>query len=111
MMRSDFETDALFRKEANRRLELLLAQLDEIDFDDFEPRYAEGSLNIQFDDGTTIMLSLQTPTHELWLSANYTAWHFVCVSGQWIERDSSESMLVVLNTILSNKMNESIQLV
>ena len=111
MSRSDFENDALFRKEANRMLEQLLIQLDEIDFDEFEPRYTEGALNIQFDDGSVVMLSLQTPTHELWLSANYTAWHFLCREGTWMERDTSEPMLTVLNTILSSKMNDSIELV
>jgi iron donor protein CyaY len=100
-----------FRKLAGFRLEELLLQLDEVDFEEFEPRHIAGTLNIQFDDGSVVMLSLQTPTHELWLSANYTAWHFLCVNGTWIERDTSESMLDVLNTILSEKMKLRVQLV
>tara|TARA_B100000683_G_C12163886_1_gene421280 strand:+ start:133 stop:468 length:336 start_codon:yes stop_codon:yes gene_type:complete len=111
MSRSDFTTDAIFRKNAEVLLERLLEQLDEIDYDDFEPRYASGSLNIQFDDGAVVMLSMQTPTHELWLSANYTAWHFLCVGGQWIERDTSESMLEILSSILSEKVQQQVQLV
>ena len=91
MSRSDFADDASFRKAADLCLEGLLIQLDDIDFEEFEPRHMAGTLNIQFDDGSVVMLSLQTPTHELWLSANYTAWHFLCVQEQWIERDTSES--------------------
>jgi iron donor protein CyaY len=111
MSRSDFLDDVSFRKLAGFRLEELLLQLDEVDFEEFEPRHIAGTLNIQFDDGSVVMLSLQTPTHELWLSANYTAWHFLCVNGTWIERDTSESMLDVLNTILSEKMKLRVQLV
>jgi len=111
MGRSDFSDDASFRKNAENYLAHLLLQLDEIEFDEFEPRHTPGSLNIQFDDGAVVMLSLQTPTHELWLSANYTAWHFLCVGGVWRERESNEAMLDVLNHILSEKMNESVELV
>ena len=111
MSRSDFVNDAIFRKEAEEKLEHLLQQLDEIDYDEFEPRYTAGSLNIQFDNGAVVMLSMQTPTHELWLSANYTAWHFLCVDGQWIERDTSESMLAVLSEIISEKVEQQVQLV
>ena len=111
MSRSDFANDAVFRKQAEEVLERLLHQLDEIDYDEFEPRYTSGSLNIQFDNGGVVMLSMQTPTHELWLSANYTAWHFLCVEGQWIERDTSESMLSVLSVIMSEKVQQQVQLV
>ena len=111
MKRSDFLHDADFRKNADALLEQLLNQLDEIDYDEFEPRHTAGSLNIQFDDGSVVMLSMQTPTHELWLSANYTAWHFLCVDGKWVERDTSELMLSVLNQILSEKVHQQVQLV
>ena len=48
MNHSDFTTDAIFRKSAEALLERLLSQLDEVDYDEFEPRYTSGSLNIQF---------------------------------------------------------------
>ena len=111
MSRSDFASDAIFRKEAEELLEHLLQQLDEIDYDEFEPRYTSGSLDIQFDNGSVVILSMQTSTHELWLSANYTAWHFLRVGGSWIERDTSKTMLSVLSEILSEKMQQQVQLV
>lgn len=111
MNRSDFGDDASFRKEADAVLENILLQLDEIDYDEFDPRHTAGSLNIQFDDGAVVMLSMQTPTHELWLSANYTAWHFLRIDNQWIERDTSESMLSILSEIISKKIQQQIQLV
>ena len=56
------------------------------------------------------MLSLQTPTHELWLSANLTAWHFRRSGGRWTERDTSEPMAVVLSRLFSEKLNSAVKL-
>ena len=110
-LKSDFKDDAQFRKVAEDRLLSLLQQVDELEFGDFDPRYTPGSLIIQFEDGAVFMLSMQTPTHELWLSANYTAWHFLCVKGVWQERDTQELMLSVLNALLSEKLEENVVLV
>ena len=110
-LRSDFKDDVQFRKAAEHKLLNLLNQIDELEFGDFDPRYTPGSLIIQFEDGAVFMLSMQTPTHELWLSANYTAWHFLCAEGVWKERDTQEQMLDVLNMLLSEKLEEKVILV
>jgi frataxin-like iron-binding protein CyaY len=47
--------------------------------------------------------------HELWLSANLTAWHFARHDGQWLERDSSEPMLDVLSTLFSDKLGMDVR--
>ena len=110
-LKSDFKEDVQFRKEAERSLMNLLEQIDDLEVGDFDPRYTPGSLIVQFEDDAVFMLSMQTPTHELWLSANYTAWHFLCVEGIWIERDTQERMLDVLNQLFSDKLQEKINLV
>ena len=108
---SDFADEAQFRKGAEAQLLNLLQQLDEVEFGDFDPRYTPGSLVVQFEDSSILMLSMQTPTHELWLSANYTAWHFVCTQGVWKERDTQEDMLGILSTLFTEKLEDSIVLV
>ena len=105
---SFFTDDASFRAAVQDVFDSLAEQVDEVDFDEFEPRQTAGGLGIYFDSGAVVLLSQQTPTHEIWLSANYTAWHFLCRHGEWIERDTSESMTAVLSTILSEKFQESI---
>ena len=109
--RSDFRDEAQFRKHAEEKLLNLLDQVDSIEEGEFDPRYTPGSLIIQFEDSSVFMLSMQTPTHELWLSANYTAWHFVCVNGSWEERDTCEKMLDILSKLLSEKLEDKIVLV
>ena len=109
--KSDFKDDVVFRKHAEQKLLHLLQQIDELEVGDFDPRYTPGSLIVQFEDGSVFMLSMQTPTHELWLSANYTAWHFLCVEGVWLERDTQDKMLDVLNQLFREKLKENIVLV
>ena len=106
----EFANDAQFRDGAFEALRVLLDQIDAIDAEDVDARLSEGSLVVSFDSGGTYMLSLQTPTHELWLSANLTAWHFLRSGGRWIERDTSEPMAVVLSRLFSEKLNSAVKL-
>ena len=101
---SEFATDAAFRRVVTALLEELLEQADDIDAD-IEPRLTSGNLSVTFEDGAVLMLSQQTPTHELWLSANYMAWHFRSVQGTWLERDSNEPMFAVLSRLMSDKLS------
>ena len=105
---SDFTNDASFRSAVQDVFNTIAEQVDDVDFDAFEPRLTAGGLGIHFDNGDVVLLSQQTPTHEIWLSANYTAWHFLRNDGEWVERDTNENMLTILGEILNDKFNEPI---
>ena len=105
---TDFDNDGVFRLAVQGVFSSLAEQADDVDYDEFEPRLTAGGLGFYFDDGSVVLLSQQTPTHEIWLSANYSAWHFLRREGVWVERDTSEAMLTILNTILSEKFEESV---
>ena len=107
---SEFENDSDFRLKVTEDLEELLDQIDEFEVDTFDVRATPGNLIITFDDGSVFMLSQQTPTHEIWLSANYKAWHFVCRQSVWLERDTKQPMLDILDQLLSEKLNVEIKL-
>ncbi len=103
-----FADDASFRRVVDGVMKDLLEQVDEIDFD-LDPRYTPGNLQVVFeDDGSTFVLSQQTPTHEIWLSANLTAWHFRRIDGVWVERDTAEPMLGILGGLFSEKVGEPV---
>ena len=110
MAHSPFQTDQAFRTTVEALLHDLMLQADEIDFDDLDVRLTPGNLQIIFEDsGSTFVLSQQTPTHELWLSANLTAWHFRCDDdGLWRERDSNDDMLALLSRLVSEKVGLSV---
>jgi iron donor protein CyaY len=106
---SEFPTDSAYRQSVGALLEGLMLQADEIDADDLDVRLTPGNLQIVFEDvGATFVLSQQTPTHELWLSANLTAWHFRCVDGTWVERDSGEDLLALLGRLVSEKVGGAV---
>lgn len=99
-----------FRGEVASALKSILAQLDEVDTDDMDARLSEGNLAVSFESGGTFVLSQQTPTRELWLSANLRAWHFRQVEGRWLERDSGEPMAELLSRLFSDKLRSRVQL-
>ncbi len=108
-MTNDFTDEMSFRKAVKTVLISLLDQVDEIDSDDHDPSMTDGNLKVVFEDGGTFILSQQPPTLEFWLSANFSAWHFIRSDGEWIERDTSEPMLKVLSTLFSDKLGMDIQ--
>lgn len=103
--KSNFLDDSSFRSAADGILEKLWVQVDELDMDEAEPTRTPGTFSIQFEDGNIFMLSLQTPIHEIWLSANYTAWHFLCESNLWKERDTGIPLTDVMSELLSEKLS------
>lgn len=108
-MNSEFPDDALFRSSVSDVLRALLDQIDDIDSEEHDPMIADGNLKVVFESGGTFVLSQQTPMHEIWLSANLTAWHFSRQDGEWKERDSSTPMLDVLSTLFSDKLGMDIR--
>ncbi len=108
-MQSEFSDDSAFRSAVAEVLRSLLEQVDDIDSEEHDPMLSDGNLKIVFESGGTFVLSQQTPLHELWLSANLTAWHFRSEDGQWLERDSNAPMLDVLSTLFTDKLGMNIR--
>jgi iron donor protein CyaY len=118
--RSAFSDDASFRlgvqelyEQLLEQLEMLLEELDpqqKREDEPFEPLPSSGSLTINFEDGSVFMLSQQTPTHEIWLSANYTAWHFLKENNKWVERDTLSLMDQVLSNLFSEKLGLEVEI-
>ena len=107
---SDFSGDPQFQQAVRDVLDSLVDQLDELDVGAFEVGSAPGSVTVEYEDGSVLMLSQQTPRHEIWLSADYRAWHFLRKEGRWVERDTGESMTALLSSLLSEKLGESVAL-
>jgi len=108
-MSAEFSDDASFRSSVAEVLRSLLDQIDDIESDAHDPMISDGNLKILFEGGETFVLSQQTPMHEIWLSANLTAWHFRRDNGLWRERDSDTPMLDVLSTLFTDKLGLTIR--
>ncbi len=96
--------EATFRKLVGEALRDLFEQIDDLETDDIDPRLGDGLVDTRFEDDSAIVLSQQVPARELWLSANWKAWHFVFDDGEWKERDTREPMLPLLSTLFAEKL-------
>ncbi len=101
--------EAAFRKFVGEALQDLFEQIDDLETDDLDPRLADGVVDTRFEDGSAVVLSQQVPARELWLSANWKAWHFVYQEGGWLERDTGESMLPLLSNIFEEKLGFAVK--
>lgn len=110
MHKGEFDSDTAFRHAVEELMDGMLDQLDLLDADALDPTVTPGTLTLRFETGETFILSQQTPTHELWLSANLTAWHFVRTGGTWVERDSGQDMLAVLGGLIGEKLGQRVVL-
>ena len=111
LKQNDFLDDSSFRIGVQEVFELLFDELEDLDSDEFEIQMQTGSFIVTFEeDNSVFMLSQQTPTREIWLSANYQAWHFLCSSGTWVERDSGVALQKILQTLFSTKLSEQVDI-
>ncbi len=98
-----------FRALVEGALRSLFEQIDDLETDDIDPRITDGVVDTRFEDGSAVVLSQQVPARELWLSANWKAWHFRMIEGRWIERDTGEEMLPLLSGIFEEKLGFRVQ--
>ena len=103
-------TDQEFRRHVADALNTLFDQVDELDSDDHDPTLSDGVLKVEFESGRTFVLSQQVPVQELWLSALLKAWHFKFVDDQWLERDTGEPMLPLLDKLFSDELGLDVRL-
>jgi iron donor protein CyaY len=101
--------EAAFRKLVGEALRDLFVQIDDLETDDLDVRMADGVVDTRFEDDSAVVLSQQVPAKELWLSANWKAWHFVFREGIWLERDSAKPMLPLLSGIFEEKLGFAVQ--
>jgi iron donor protein CyaY len=110
-VQNDFLDDSSFRIGVQTVFDTLFDELEDLESDDFEIQMQPGSFVITFeDDNSVFMLSQQTPTREIWLSANYQAWHFLFSSETWVERDSDISLQNILQDLFSTKLSEQVDI-
>ncbi len=97
-------TEQQFRGFVAQTLSDLFDIIEDLDSDDHDPTLSDGVVKVEFEDGSTFVLSQQVPVQELWLSANLRAWHFRYVDEVWVERDTQEPMRPLLSKLFGDKL-------
>jgi CyaY protein len=87
-------TDADYRSETAALLARIEAAADrwlQDDVIDIDTQRTGGLLELQFPDGSKIVVNTQPPLHEVWLAARAGGFHYRWVAGRWLDtRDGSE---------------------
>ncbi len=94
MSESDLSTrmnETEFTTISNEMLEGISSAIDRADLDIDCSFKGEGILEIEFDDGTKLVINRNTPVREIWVAAPSGGFHFRAVGGRWVDtRDGVE---------------------
>ncbi|MET0382837.1 MAG: iron donor protein CyaY [Burkholderiaceae bacterium] len=93
-MSSTTSQDIEYQAAAERLLVAIERQCDDWlqqDVIDIDPNRAGGLLELEFPDGSKIVVNKQPPLREIWLASRNGGFHFKSIDGRWCDtRDGAE---------------------
>jgi len=92
-LRHDDLSDAEYDRRARAVLAAVEAASDRFLQDeviDIDTSRTGGLLELEFPNGSKVVLNTQPPLHELWLAAGAGGFHFRTVGERWIDREGRE---------------------
>jgi CyaY protein len=97
-----------FEAAAEHMLERLERALESLELD-FE-RKEGGVLEIEFDDGSKIIVNRHSAAREIWVAARSGGFHFRGDGGAWRDTRSGEELLAALSRLVSDQLGRRILL-
>ena len=97
-LRHDDLSDAEYDRRARDVLAAVEAASDRFLQDeviDIDTSRTGGLLELEFPNGSKVVLNTQPPLHELWLAAGAGGFHFRAVGERWIDREGRELFAVL----------------
>lgn len=88
------------------------AIVDAIDASDADIDYESSSnvLTLEFANGSKIIISLQTPMHEIWIAAQAGGFHYRYQQGAWRDTRDNTELFTALSRYVSEQAGEVIKL-
>lgn len=86
-------SDSDYQAKAGAVLSRVEAAVDrwlQSDLIDIDTHRTGGLLELEFPDGSKIVLNTQPPLHELWMAARAGGYHYKFVDGRWLDREGRE---------------------
>ena len=84
-------------------------QVDELDFD-LDIDVSGGILTIVFPDSSSVVLSKQVATHEIWVAAKSGGFHLQKQSDSWICSTTGENLAEMLSRVFTEQLGVDISL-
>ena len=101
-------TEAEYTQLADAFFKRLDQALEEADIDyELAPG---GILEMEFDDGSKIIINRQPPMHEIWVAAKSGGFHFRWQDGVWRDTRSGDELFAALERMVSQQAGETVRL-
>ncbi len=101
-------TDTEFHQMADAFLTGLEDALDAADIE--WERAPGGVMQLDFDNGTQIIINKQPPLHEIWVAAKSGGFHYRREGDAWIDTRSGDELEAALNRYCSEQAGRAISL-
>ena len=101
-------------REFNALADAMLARIEaaleacDIDFD-FETKPG-GVLELEFDNGSKIIINRHTAAREIWVAAKSGGYHFKPAGDRWVGTRDDEELLVAIGRCMSEQSGEPVTL-
>jgi CyaY protein len=102
-------TDSEFLDLVDTLLGTIEARAERLDADVSAER-SGNVLNLEFDDGSKIVINSQVALHEMWMAARSGGFHFRWQDGVWRDSKSGEEFLAMLSRLASEHAGSPIDL-
>ncbi len=73
-------------------------------------RKGDGILEIEFDNGSKVVVNSQTPMRQIWVAAKSGGFHFEFKDGIWRDTRSGEALYDTLSRVVSEQSGEAVRL-
>lgn len=73
-------------------------------------RKGDGLLEIEFANGSKIVVNTQTPMRQIWVAAKSGGFHFAESAGQWLDTRSGEALMNLLSRVASEQAGSQLRL-
>ena len=111
-LRHDELSDAEYDRRARDVLAAVEAASDRFLQDeviDIDTSRTGGLLELEFPNGSKVVLNTQPPLHEVWLAARAGGWHFKWHDGRWTESREGREFFDVLSECASAQAGRALR--
>ncbi len=91
--------EAEFNQAAGATLAHIEQVLEDADLDFETP--ADGIIEVEFDDGSKIIINRHGIAREIWVAARSGGFHFMPVSGGWVDTKDGEPLYAKLTALIA----------
>lgn len=103
-------TETEYRQMADATLQRLEAALDRCDDAIDYEHTAGGVLELEFEDGSKIVVNKQAAVQEIWVAAKSGGFHYRFEAGDWLDTRSGEELFTALSRLASAQSGLPVQL-